>query len=365
MNRLLKRLIYIIISGLFAGCSQEGITTPSSSVERKDLTPPGDVDTSPMPLAVLSVDGPSPNGCMSAMTLGNVAEWTFRNVPAGARWEVAYAFDDTGEACPQAPIKKNLRTQNDHLRWTSVSTLVYETGASKCSVQVDARLKLVDGTYYEPLPLGIIITKPKLKKGESCLPETAPPVEPPTTPPVPVPPVPPLPIPIPPPTCPQGSTVNILDDVGESVQQTTCAPPVPPSPPPTPTPIPPTPLPPEAPPKTPPTPPTPPVPPVPTPTCQQLHPPAHTVPVFTHTSITSVLRGRVMVSNDASYRLVLYASNPGHAPYTKDVDTASPSCGQTVTLNVSYNWTHHSSERWWMVLERNGREVARSSVEVK
>jgi hypothetical protein len=218
-------------------------------------------------------------------------------------------------------------------------------------------------------PARIIITKPKLKKGESCLPETAPPVEPPTTPPVPTPPVPPLPIPVPPPTCPQGSTVNILDDVGESVQQTTCAPPVPPSPPPTPsTPIPPTPLPPEAPPKTPPKPsipPVPPLPPVPTPTCQQLHPPTNTTPVFTHTSITSILRGRVTVSNDASYRLVLYASNPGHAPYTKDVDTASPSCGQTVTLNVSYNWTHHSSERWWMVLERNGREVARSSVEVK
>jgi hypothetical protein len=99
MHKLLRRVIHILIAGLFAGCSERGqdVMGPTRAVEPVHSTSVEPIKENIPPVLVT---GPSPNGCVSAASLGPLASWAFDHVPTGARWEVAYAFDDTGEACP-------------------------------------------------------------------------------------------------------------------------------------------------------------------------------------------------------------------------------------------------------------------------
>jgi hypothetical protein len=96
-----------------------------------------------------------------------------------------------------------------------------------------------------------------------------------------------------------------------------------------------------------------------------VNPPSFSGAAFTATSRQAPIQAQVTVKNAASWRLVLYASNPGHAPYEKDSDAVRLACGDSQVLRVSYNWTNHPSERWWFKVFRDGAEVYKSPDVVK
>lgn len=72
------------------------------------------------------------------------------------------------------------------------------------------------------------------------------------------------------------------------------------------------------------------------------------------------ISGSASISNAGSFKLILRAKNGGN--YEKNVDTETLTCGQTATLNVSYNWIGHDSEDWTLEGYINNVLVATSAI---
>lgn len=127
-------------------------------------------------------------------------------------------------------------------------------------------------------------------------------------------------------------------------QQRNCGTPVEP-PPPTPVPpVPPVPVPPT------PVPPTP-VPPVPPPTCQQTNPPRYDAPRWDSVDPARPIEASIKVYNQGTWAFSLYARIDGGAPIHKTTSTAMVACGASQVLRLSYSWTGHPAQEWWLELD--------------
>lgn len=389
----MKRVMLFPILLLCAACgAQDSMTAPSAAVvEAQAVVGPPPSIGPVAPALPVSVEGPS--GCVEASSLPTVVVWLMHHLPAGAVLTKAYHWDDSVN-CDST--EQQQRTENEHLR-----IILDPLDLTSARVEFDRDVELCRGRQQPDVSvdgltqIGMVI---KRSNGKVCTtatppppsppPVAPPPVHPPPVPPVvpPIPPVPPTPPPPPPPvtqtsiwgfhtTCTMQGTEIVIEAMinvaSVTVKKTTaptaevtftssgtktvtwapgtytvtatstpgsafpntltqvtvpivfkdCSPPK---------------------------------------TCPELNPPGHDAPTFTQTTVQQDIRGQVNVRNAGTWKLVMYASHPGHPDYVKDTDTVTLACGEHQTLHVSYAWTNHPSHDWWVKLFRNDVEVATS-----